>query len=127
MQHDNVIIAEGSLPHCAQVRAVEHERRRSKALVLRERAEPVKQTAADSPEDEALASLPELPPRTAPSLPSLFAGQPASSPLPDDLPDQGPNGAAVRRQALPWFLWDYRPQLPSLPSLLSPSWKRSRR
>ena len=27
MQHDNVSIAEGPLPHCAQVRAVEHEQR----------------------------------------------------------------------------------------------------
>src|SRR5262249_8941229 len=41
MQHDNVVISEGLLPHCAQVRAVEHERERSKALVLMQRARPI--------------------------------------------------------------------------------------
>jgi outer membrane protein TolC len=40
MQHDNVVIAEGTLPCCAQVRAVDHERERTAALVLRERANP---------------------------------------------------------------------------------------
>src|SRR5262249_58558476 len=41
LQHDNVVITEGPLPHCAQVRAVEHERERTLACVLRERASPV--------------------------------------------------------------------------------------
>lgn len=36
-QHLNVVISEGPLPQCAQIRAVEHERERSKALKLRER------------------------------------------------------------------------------------------
>ncbi len=38
LQHDNVVIAEGALPQCAQGRAVEHQRKRTAALVLRERA-----------------------------------------------------------------------------------------
>ena len=40
-QHDNVVIAEGALPACASERAVEHQRQRSAALELRERAAPV--------------------------------------------------------------------------------------
>jgi outer membrane protein TolC len=40
LQHDNVVIAEGGLPCCAQVRAVDHERERTAAIVLRERANP---------------------------------------------------------------------------------------
>jgi hypothetical protein len=40
MLYDNVSIAEGPLPACAQVRAVEHFRERTIALKLRERADP---------------------------------------------------------------------------------------
>ncbi len=40
MQHNNVMIAEGQLPACAQVRAVEHERQRARALVLGHRSPP---------------------------------------------------------------------------------------
>ena len=40
LQHNNVVIAEGPLPLCAQVRAVEHIREREKALMLRERPDP---------------------------------------------------------------------------------------
>ena len=40
LQYDNVQIAEGALPGCAQVRAVEHFRQRDLALPLRERADP---------------------------------------------------------------------------------------
>jgi outer membrane protein TolC len=36
-EHDNVYIGDGALPACAEVRAVEHERERTAALVLRER------------------------------------------------------------------------------------------
>ncbi|HZU39204.1 MAG TPA: TolC family protein [Gemmataceae bacterium] len=81
MSHDNVYIAEGPLPRCAQVRAVEHERQREKAIVLHERAVPVTQTALTCP-DGKFAGLPNLPASTAPALPSLFAGQPAL----DDVP-----------------------------------------
>jgi outer membrane protein TolC len=37
-RHDNVTISEGALPQCASVRAVEHQRQRTAALVLRQRA-----------------------------------------------------------------------------------------
>src|SRR5207249_4669785 len=43
MKHDSVLIGEGPLPKCALVRAVEHERERTAALVLRERENPVHQ------------------------------------------------------------------------------------
>lgn len=36
MERDNVFISDGPLPHCAQVRAVEHERQRTQAIVLRD-------------------------------------------------------------------------------------------
>ncbi len=42
LQHNNVVIAEGSLPECVQVRAVEHERERSRALVIAERPDPTR-------------------------------------------------------------------------------------
>jgi outer membrane protein TolC len=39
MQYDNVSISEGALPECAQIRATDHFRERTKAIVLRERPE----------------------------------------------------------------------------------------
>lgn len=73
MQHNNIHIAEGPLPHCAQVRAVEHERQRSKALVLRERENPmIHQPGAIQDGESGLLNLPE---NAAPSLPALFKGQ----------------------------------------------------
>jgi outer membrane protein TolC len=38
MNRDNVYIGDGPLPGCAQIRAVEHERQRTAAIVLKERA-----------------------------------------------------------------------------------------
>jgi outer membrane protein TolC len=37
MKHDNVVIADGNIPVCAEVRAIDHERARAEAIVLRER------------------------------------------------------------------------------------------
>lgn len=78
MQHDNVVIAEGPLPQCAQVRAVDHERERQKAIVLRERAAPVNHPACCY--DKGNAGLPELPTAAPPSIPSLYETAP---PIPD--------------------------------------------
>jgi outer membrane protein TolC len=55
MQHDNISISEGQLPECVYVRAVEHERKRSKSLVLRQRAQLVPQ-APDAVDTKALSS-----------------------------------------------------------------------
>ncbi len=49
MEHDNVFIAEGTLPRCAQVRAVEHERQRTEAIVLSETSGPVVPASCPAP------------------------------------------------------------------------------
>src|SRR4029077_5751877 len=85
MQRDNIVIAEGGLPQCAQVRAVEHERERSSALVLRERAKPVTVPCCRV-EGGTLMGLPELPPSSAPSVPALFEGQASLDKVPEHLP-----------------------------------------
>jgi len=92
MERDNVFIGDGPLPRCAQIRAVEHERERTKALVLAER------TAAGSPgyrQDGSWMSgqaLPHLPvdsimpvpalPETQLSVPEPSQGQAGRSAAP---------------------------------------------
>jgi outer membrane protein TolC len=84
LQHDNIAISEGALPECVQVRAVEHQRERTKALVVAERSEPVNggsckgqaQGAEAEPGTVKGAAMPALFPedkikQTPPSLPSL--------------------------------------------------------
>jgi hypothetical protein len=92
LQYDNVIIAEGGLPKCAQVRAVEHERERSKALVVMEHARPVEQPMGrpagecDIPEVPTdMAALPKLPRDRAPSLPALMKNQPLVPEIDDSM------------------------------------------
>lgn len=65
LQRDNVVISEGPLPKCAQIRAVQHEQERCKALVCRERAAANKHGACDG------LSVPGMTSYVAPSLPSL--------------------------------------------------------
>jgi outer membrane protein TolC len=78
LQHDNVVIGEGPLPQCAQVRAVEHEKERAEALVLRERASPVAYTPCNP--QTGLGGLPNIPLDQAPSLPSLWKAAPPAPP-----------------------------------------------
>jgi outer membrane protein TolC len=85
MQHDNVVISEAGLPQCAQVRAVEHERERSKAIVIRERAKPITIPCYRF-EGGTMMGRPELPTSTAPSVPALFEGQAQLPEMPDHLP-----------------------------------------
>lgn len=73
MQHDNVVIAEGQLPCCASVRAVEHEKQRTAALVLRERAVPVA---------PANCKPTGVIPARGDSLPSLMTGSPLLKEVP---------------------------------------------
>lgn len=89
MQHNNVYIAEGPLPACASVRAVEHEKQRTAALVLRERAAPVAVTPAchkteiDGKAPTLPAVLSGQPPlKEVPSLPPATPGAPAEVPGP---------------------------------------------
>lgn len=84
MQHDNVGIVEGGLPHCAQVRAVDHFCERSKSLILRERAQPVKPCIREE-NGHSYIGLPQLPTTEAPAVPSLIEGQTALPKLPDNL------------------------------------------
>jgi outer membrane protein TolC len=65
LQHDNVLISEGGLPHAPQMRAVEHERQRSLAIVLRERANPI-------PTSDCL--VPQLPAGEAQPVPMVNQG-----------------------------------------------------
>jgi outer membrane protein TolC len=95
LRHDNVMISEGPLPQCAQVRAVEHARERSKALVLRERANPVLCSQHQCGVN-TVTGLPAIPADQPPSLPSLLEGQrrlpsvPEQLPLPDRKQEGGP-------------------------------------
>ncbi len=89
LQHDNVTIAEGGLPCCAQVRAVDHERERTAALVIRERALPAKAgcgcgVPVNGPDHgvslpAALAASPPL--KDVPNLPATVTpGEPTPAP-----------------------------------------------
>lgn len=86
MRHNNVVVNEGELPKCAQVRAVEHERERSKALLLRERALSVHAPAGDG------LDMPRIPEFVAPSVPALLEGAAPVQPIapPEVLPTPAP-------------------------------------
>jgi outer membrane protein TolC len=85
LQHDNVVIGEGPLPQCAQVRAVEHERERTKSIVLRQRAEPVIHPPIQG-DHSAVPGIPALPAGESPPLPSLLEGQGPMPQMPEQLP-----------------------------------------
>jgi outer membrane protein TolC len=88
--HNNIHIAEGPLPTCTAIRAVDHERQRTAALVLRERATP---PAALPLPDKVLGSQDGK----VPSLPAVLAAVP---PLQDVPPLPTPTDA-VRMPTLP--------------------------
>jgi outer membrane protein TolC len=78
LNRDNVFISDGPLPACAQVRAVEHERQRTAALVLKERA-PWTYQASCSDGIDTLAR-PQADAGAFKSLPALFENR---APLPE--------------------------------------------
>ena len=82
MKYDNVMIADGPIPECAQVSAVDHERERSFALLLRERANPVQPEALCYEPGRRVMGLPRLPRRRAPGLPALMDGHSLQAPPP---------------------------------------------
>ena len=92
-QHDNVIIAEGPLPHCAAERAVEHQRQRSAALELRERAVPV--PLAEVHADHSVADVPQGPDSHAAPLPELWQATPPLKDSPQLPPVPGAPAAKV--------------------------------
>src|SRR5262249_5015568 len=75
LQHDTVVIAEAELPGRARARAVEHFRRRTAALVLAERAVPVK------PACPAPGCVP-APADKGGSLPALYQNTPPLKDVP---------------------------------------------
>jgi outer membrane protein TolC len=90
MQHDGVVIADGPLPNCAQVRAVEHERERTNALLLKQRGLPGNGVTCASTNGTI---VPELPVNTAVSLPLLQQHQ---KPVPE-LPNGGGTESPLTR------------------------------
>jgi outer membrane protein TolC len=117
MQFDNVVISEGPLPHCAQVRAVEHERERSKAIVLRERASPP--VCAPCNFEKGSYGIPQLPTNEAPTLPKLFEGQP---PLPEitEPPSPKPISQAVQSGSSNKSSPTQTPSMGGLPGFIIP-------
>ncbi|MSR30936.1 MAG: TolC family protein [Gemmataceae bacterium] len=75
LKHNNVHVSEGALPGVAQVRATEHFRERTKALVIRERENPLVHGVTCLEENKI--TLPEIPKDGAVSLPALFKDAPA--------------------------------------------------
>jgi outer membrane protein TolC len=84
MERDSVFVNEGPLPACAQVRAVEHERRRTEALVLRAATAPVTPAACPAGPAEAAPAMPHLAQDTALSLPALQQARPPVPALPPE-------------------------------------------
>ncbi len=83
MQHDNVSISEGCLPQCAYKRAVAHQEERSKAIELREQANPV-QCESLAP-TLGLPPVAKVPTDTAPSVVSLAEGTKKLPPTADHM------------------------------------------
>jgi outer membrane protein TolC len=90
LQFDGVQISEGNLPQCVQVRAVENERQRAQAIVVRQEAVGVHEFPSGNP---------ILPEGCAPSLPALLKSTPdinkmdeptLSHSLPSTVPPQPP-------------------------------------
>jgi outer membrane protein TolC len=81
LDRNKVMISEGPLPECAQVRAVVHEKERTRAIVLHEQAHPVIYPPLE-PGYPEMAPLPNLPANQAPTLPALLTGTP---PVPNGL------------------------------------------
>jgi outer membrane protein TolC len=92
MAHDGVVIGEGNLPQCTQVRAVENERQRASAIVLREHDNAVPQVPVVG--SGGTFTIPVLPQATAPSLPSLLMDQKDRAPKSYDDPIM-PSGAPL--------------------------------
>jgi outer membrane protein TolC len=110
LKYNNVHIAEGPLPQCAQVRAVEHEKERSKALVLCERPEPLTHPGR-------LAHTTDIPPMDTPRPLPMFEQPP--TPLPEQLPQPAPLPAPPSApQASPQPGPVSQNQLPELPGVV---------
>jgi outer membrane protein TolC len=95
LNHDNIVIAEGQLPCCVAGRAVEHQRQRSLALELHDRAKPV--ALCDCPAAGPVPAVPQGTPVATPALPEVWKTMPPLKDAPV-LPPVG--GAAATLPAL---------------------------
>ena len=89
MKHNNVVIADGNIPICAEVSAVKHERERSQAIVLRERPKndairtPGLLAGASNDMPDHLVTPPGTPNASLPPAPSLVDPTPQAENRPD--------------------------------------------
>jgi outer membrane protein TolC len=83
MERDSVLISDGPLPQCAMVRAVDHERQRTAALVLHERPVCKTQRPCQAPEKESRI-VPHLAVDKPVPLPALLEGRPPVPDMSDD-------------------------------------------
>jgi outer membrane protein TolC len=98
LQYNNVRISEGTLPQCAQVRAVEYEKERSKSLVLRERPDSLHQPGRLCGKNLAPASLNTPLPEETPLPPAK--SEPSYEKLPS-VPRRLDEKSAPEKQKLP--------------------------
>ena len=98
LKHNNIHVSEGALPGVAQVRAVEHFRERTKALVLHERENPIIHGVTD--ENSGNPGLPQIPKDSAVSLPALLKDAPA---LPTEETKIMDSGKQTKNDAAPFL------------------------
>jgi outer membrane protein TolC len=80
MKHNNVLIADGALPCCAEVRAVDHERERAKAIILRERPDAINTPALCANKAHDLPAHLEIP-ASVPPVMNTSANTPSGIPV----------------------------------------------
>jgi outer membrane protein TolC len=116
LQRDNVMIADGPLPNCPQIKAIEHEQERDKACILRERA--ITPTCGPAGCAAAAADPFTVPPIQSPA--DWFKSRPPLPPEVDNppppLPPPSP-GSTSKLQLQPLSFPDDKKALPTLPAL----------
>ena len=95
MERDKIFIGEGPLPRCAQVRTVEHERDRTRAIVLKDLSQPITPVSCSSTAPGSDPNMPRGPDATPLSLPAL---QHSRSPVPE-LPEENSAGSSSQNPA----------------------------
>jgi outer membrane protein TolC len=121
LQYHNVVVSEGPLPACVQVRAVEHERQRVKALPIREHAEPPTPPPGsfEGGDMNLMSKLTDVPSSSLPSLPMkdlLKDKQPLPEISPKVMPGSPGAGQAPAGNGPSGVLGAARPVSPALPT-----------
>lgn len=96
MAYDNVNIADGPLPGCAQVRAVEHQRQRSLGLVARERPGQLVMPGGPNGHNGLTGPIPSLPQLQAADL-----AKPSAEPIPPPAATPMPTSPSADMPAAP--------------------------